>query len=154
MSHYGNFHLQEAHWEFHRLDCGRTQNYLYNTAKYLRESLIIPDASILQTVSTYDAAETLNLDGRWPRTYTCDFECCPKCQKRLPPIVKKRQKNRNDRQILVTKLHIIVIDILSKRCKDCSLHISLDTTKYGLLNIGDLALISLDIFFTVRNTVR
>ena len=138
----------------HRLDCGRTQQYLVNTAKYLRETIKIPDKSILQTVSNYDAAETLQLDARWPRTYTCEMSACPMCGTRLPPIVKRKQKNSSDRQILVTKLHIIEIDILTKRCKDCSLYFCPDTIKHGLLNIGNITLVSLDIFFTIRNTVR
>ena len=146
--------LQESHWEVHRLDCGRTQQYLLHTAKYLRETLKIPDTSVLQAVSTYDAAETLQLEGRWPRSYHCDMSVCPRCGERLPPIVKRPQKNRSDKQILVTKLHILVIDILTKRCKACSLYLSPDTIQYGLLNIGDLTLVSLDIFFTIRNTVR
>ena len=79
---------------------------------------------------------------------------CPKCATRLPPIVKRKQKNSSDRQILVTKLHIIEIDILTKRCKDCSLYLSPDTIKHGLVNIGNITLVSLDIFFTIRNTVR
>ena len=125
-----------------------------HTAKYLRETVKIPDTSVLQAVSTYDAAETLQLEGRWPRTYNCDMNVCPQCGERLPPSVKRQQKNRSDKQILVTKMHVLVIDILTKKCKACSLYLGPDTIKYGLLSIGDVALVSLDIFFTIRNTVR
>ena len=149
-----SIYFQESHWEVHRLDCGRTQRYLLNTAKYLRETTNLPDKSCLAIISAYDASETLQLERKWPRTFSCELEECPKCGERLLPLAKRHQKNRNDKQILVTKLHVIDIDILSKRCKPCSLHLSPDTLQHGLLNVGDVTLLSLDIFFTIRNTIR
>ena len=147
-------YFQESHWTVHRLDCGLTQRYLSNTALYLRETTILPDKSILNVISKYDAAETLEMEGRWPRVFTCDLDVCPKCGGKLPPLSKRQQKNNSDRQILVSKLHILVIDILSKRCKNCFLNLSPNTIAHGCINIGDVTLVTLDVFFTIRNTTR
>ena len=114
----------------------------------------LPSKLVLQLISTYDAAESLQQDGKWPRTYSCDQEQCPKCGKKLLPLSKRQQKSSSDRQILVSKLHDIVIEILSKKCKSCYLILSPNTLQYGLLNIGDVTLVSFNVFFTLRNTVR
>ena len=69
-------------------------------------------------------------------------------------LVSKKQKNKSDKKLLITKLHVIPIEILTKKCRKCYLIISPDTMQYGLMNIGDTTLVALDIFFTLRNTIR
>ena len=51
---------------------------MYNTAKYIYDNFSIPDKDILHLVSRYDAAETLNCPGKWPRSFLCDVQKCPK----------------------------------------------------------------------------
>lgn len=114
----------------------------------------IPDKSILQLVSTYDACETLQLTGKWPRSYSCVEEVCPKCGGKMSLLAKRQQKNTSDKKLLISKLHVIVIDIYSKKCRNCYIIRSPDTLQFGLLNIGDVTLVSIDVFFTLRNTVR
>ena len=70
-------YFKEDGWDLHRLECGLTQRYLRNTAEYLLDTSQLPDKSILQIVSTYDAAETLKLPGKWPRSYSCVENVCP-----------------------------------------------------------------------------
>lgn len=146
--------FQEDDWDRHRLECGKTQKYLHNTAEYLLSTCKLPDKSVLKLVSNSDACETLQQPGKWPRTFSCEEEICPKCGAGLMPLTKKKQRNKTDSQLLITKLHVIVIDILSKKCKSCYIIRNPDTLQYGLLNIGDVTLVSLDIFFSIRNTVR
>ena len=136
------------------MDCGLSQKYLNNTAEYLLKNCRIPDTTVLKLVSEYDAAETLQLTGKWPRTFTCDEDNCPKCGAALTALTNKKQKNQSDKKLLITKIHVIVVDILSKKCKQCCLIRSPETLKLGLLNIGNLCLVSLDMFFSLRNTVR
>ena len=82
------------------------------------------------------------------------MEFFPKCNSDLSKLVSKKQKNNSDKKLLVSKMHVIEIEILSRRCKNCFLIIGPETLKYGLLNIGDTTLVSLDIFFSLRNTIR
>ena len=146
--------FQEDDWEQHRLDCGLTQKYMLNTSKYLLQHSEMPEKGILLLVSRFDANETLELPDRWPRTYTCEEIKCPKCFRDLTALFTKPQKNKSDKKLLITKLHVIEIVVFSKKCKNCHLIRSPDTLSYGLLNIGDLCLVSLDIFFSLRNTIR
>ena len=125
-----------------------------NTAVYLLESVEIPDKSILGLISKYDAAETLDLPAKWPRSFSTVLAFCPKCKKQLPPLVKKRQRNQTDKQLLISKHHIIEVEIFSRKCKSCCVIFRPDTFQHGLLNIGDTSLVTLDVFFTLRNTIR
>ena len=127
---------------------------MYNTSKYILENCAMPGTDILRLVSGYDAAETLNCPGKWPRSYICMEQKCPKCKSDLAGLVSKKQKNKSDKKLLITKLHVIPIEILTKKCRKCYLIISPDTMQYGLMNIGDTTLVALDIFFTLRNTIR
>ena len=138
----------------HRLESGLTQQYLQHTAEYLLENCELPDKSILKTISIHDAAETLNLPGKWPRSYTTTDNRCPKCSQELSQLSKKRQRWNTDQQILVTKLHVIVIDIFVRKCKSCHIIAQPNTLRSGLLNVGDTTLISVDVFFSLRNAVR
>ena len=79
---------------------------------------------------------------------------CPKCGLKLQSLVKRQQKNNSDKKLLISKLHVLEIELYSKKCKHCFIMLSPDTLQYGLLNIGDTSLISLDVFFTLRNTIR
>lgn len=81
-------------------------------------------------------------------------ETCPKCCEKLSALEKKPQRNTNDKMLLVTKMHVIELTILSKRCRKCSIVFMPETYNSGLLNIGNITLISLDIFWTLRSTVR
>ena len=146
--------MQENHWDTHRLECGLTQRYLQNTAEYLLDNCELPDKSILKVISTHDAAETLNLPGKWPRSYSSTDQHCPKCSHELSQLTKKRQRWNKDCQLIVTKLHVIVIDILVRKCKRCHLIVRPNTLQQGLLNVGDTTLVSVDVFFSLRNTVR
>ena len=125
-----------------------------NTAEYLLKTEDLPGKNILETISRQDAAETLGLPGKWARTYTTALTSCPKCGEKLPPLSKKRQRRLTDKQLLISKLHIIVIEIYTRKCKQCFLILRPNTLQHGLLNIGDVTLVTLDVFFTLRNTVR
>ena len=118
------------------------------------DTVELPDKSILETISRYDAYETLKLPGSWPRSYSTLETMCPKCCKELGPLSKKRQRLNSDKQVMISKRHILVVEIYIRKCKACYLILSPDTLRHGLLNIGDLTLVSLDVFFTLRNTVR
>ena len=146
--------IQEEDWECHRLECARTQKYLVNTADYIFKNCSIPDKSILSLISSYDSAEILGLAEKWPRTYACQLETCPECESQLSQLETRRQKNRSDQKLLITKLNMVVVDILSKRCKNCHILYQPETLAYGLLNIGDVTLVSVDIFFSLRSTIR
>ena len=127
---------------------------MINTAEYLLDTCTLPGKSILETVSRYDAAETLNMNGKWPRSFSTEITCCPKCGHELSHLSKKKQRLNTDSQLLVTKLHVIVIDILTRKCKNCYIIFRPDTLHHGLLNIGDHTLVSLDVFFSLRNMIR
>ena len=125
-----------------------------HTAEYMLDTCELPDKSVLARVSRYDAAETLNLPDRWPRSFSPSQTLCPKCGHELSQLSKKKQKNNTDPQLLITKSHVIEIDILIRKCKKCYLIIRPDTLQHGLLDIGDVTLVSLDVFFSLRNTIR
>ena len=125
-----------------------------HTAEYMLDTCELPDKTVLEKVSKYDAAETLNLPGRWPRSFSPTVTLCPKCGHELSQLSKKKQKNKSDPQLLITKLHVIEIDILIRKCKRCYLIIRPDTLSDGLLDIGDVTLVSLDVFFSLRNMIR
>ena len=127
-----------------------------NTAEYMLDSCELPDKSVLEIVSRHDAAETLNVPGKWPRSFSTTVIVCPKCGYDLSQLSKKKQRQKSDSQLLVTKMHVIVIDILTRKCKRCWCYIVIrpDTLRLGLLNIGDLALVSIDVFFSLRNMIR
>ena len=148
------WHFQELDWEKHRLECAQSQLYMHNTSKYIYENSCIPDKDIIHLVGRMDASETLNSPGKWPRTFSCDKQKCPKCQCDLSSFISKKQKHKSDKKLLITTRHAIEINILSKKCQTCHLIMRPDTLSYGLLNIGDTALVSLDIFFSLRNTIR
>ena len=125
-----------------------------NTAIHLMESTELPDKSILDKITRYDAAETLDQPGKWPRSFSTTLSCCPKCGTALTPLTKKRQRLQTDRKIIVSKLHVMEVEIFTRKCKSCCLLLRPDTLQHGLLNIGDATLVTMDIFFTLRNTVR
>ena len=92
--------------------------------------------------------------GKWPRSFSCLEIVCPNCRGKLKQLSSKRQRLISDKKLLISKLHVIEVEIYIKKCKKCYLIRRPDTLQYGLLNIGDVTLISLDIFYTLRNTVR
>ena len=92
--------------------------------------------------------------GKWPRSFSCLEIVCPNCRGKLTQLSSKRQRLISDKKLLISKLHVIEVEIYIKKCKKCYLIRRPDTLQYGLLNIGDVTLISLDIFYTLRNTVR
>ena len=133
--------------------CTKTQKYMMQTAKHIYETESIPDKSILCDIRNRNAKETLSSSG-WPRSYSPDVDNCPLCATVLPPITKKRRKSREDRCLLISREHILEIDVYTKQCRSCFLVIRPDTMGSGLLNIGDHTLITLDIFFSLQNTIR
>ena len=138
----------------HRLECCLTQRFMKNTSKFLYESTNLPDKTILDKISRYDAAETLGLPGKWPRSYSSEVSTCPLCRTALPPLTKRRQRLQTDKKLIISKLHIIEVEVYTRKCKSCCILIRPDTLHHGLLNIGDVTLVTLDIFFLLRNTVR
>ena len=68
----------------------------------------MPDKSVFKLITNYDALETLNQPGKWPRVFTCVIEECNKCNMKLTPVTNKKQKNKTDKKMIVTKLHVIV----------------------------------------------
>ena len=126
-----------------------------NTAKYVFETIspVMPDESICKEINIKNARETLNGDG-FPKVYIPNAVKCPACSGMLSSVSKKRQKNSSDCTLLVTKCHTITIEIYSKTCTSCLLVVQPETLDLGLLNIGDLNLVSLDICYTMKNLIR
>ena len=110
----------------------------------------LPDKSVLQLISKSDAFETLDLPGKWPSSFSCLEIVCPNCRGKLTQLSSKRRLI-SDKKLLISKLHVIEVEIYIKKCKKCYLIRRPDTLQYGLLNIGDVTLISIDIFYTLRN---
>ena len=50
--------------------------------------------------------------------------------------------------------HVLEVDIFTKQCKVCFLIVKPDTLSHGLFNIGDMVLVTCDIFFTLQNMIR
>ena len=46
-------------------------HYLVHTAKYIFNHSKLLDTSILPIISCYIARETLDQNGKWPRSYSC-----------------------------------------------------------------------------------
>ena len=126
-----------------------------NTAEYLFEtcSPVLPDKTIINLINSANARETIDAGG-WPKVFIPTLVNCPKCNEFLSSVSKKRQKNSSDSTFLVTKCFTIKIEIYSKTCKKCSLIVQPQTLQLGLLNIGYLNLVTLDIFFTMQNMIR
>ena len=126
---------------------------MQNTAEYLYQSESIPDKNILKLIKQCNAKETLSSSG-WPRTFSPTIEKCPKCNILLSPVTKKKRRSRDDHSVLISMDHIIEVDIFTKQCKICFLIMKPDTLNLGLLNIGDMTLVTVDIFFSLQNTIR
>ena len=124
-----------------------------NTAEYLYMHEKIPDKSILQEIKRYNANETLSKNG-WPRNFSPTIVNCPTCHIILSPVSKKKGKSSGDHSLLISMEHIIEVDIFTKQCKSCFLILKPETASLDLLNIGDMYLVSLDIFFSLQNTIR
>ena len=147
------FLLQDLHWEEHRLKCSKTQEYMKNTSKYILENDKIPDKSVFNLIKSCNAQETMTANG-WPRTYSPDLVKCPKCDIFLSPLSKKKRKFKEDQYLLISAEHIIEVDVFTKQCKLCCIIFRPDTLSSGVLNIGEVTLVTVDIFFTLQNTIR
>ena len=55
-----------------------------NTASHLMETIEIPDKSILDKITRYDAAETLDLPGKWPRSFATAMDSTPLINGKIP----------------------------------------------------------------------
>ena len=148
------FEFQEQHWEVHKLSCSKTQKYMQNTSHYMYHTEEMPAKSILQDIKKCNAKETIEAGSGWARTYSPTLVNCPKCNIILSPVTKKWSKDSANPSLLITMDHILEIDIYTKQCKMCFLIIKPETSRIGLLNIGDLYLVSWDIFLTLQNTIR
>ena len=135
------------------MNCTQTQKYMQNTAQFMYETEKLPSKGILQEIKLCNAKETLSKSG-WPRTYAPVQDVCPKCNSFMSPVTKKRRRANEDRILLISMDHIIDVDILTKQCKLCFLIVKPDTLRLGLLNIGDIMLVTVDIFFSLQNTIR
>ena len=135
------------------MECTKTQQYMQNTAKFLYENHSLPDKSIISQIKKCNATETLTGNG-WPRTYSPVIDRCPLCHIFLSPLSKKKRRSEEDRSLLISTEHIIEIDVFTKQCKLCSLILKPDTLSLGLVNIGDTTLVTVDIFYTMQNTIR
>ena len=133
--------------------CGKTQSLMRTTAEYLLDTISLPNESVIGVINKANAKETFNESG-WPRVFMPSKVKCPKCSEILSSVSKKRQKSKSDCAILVTKCHTLKVEILSKSCSKCCLIVQSETLSLGLLNIGDLHVVSLDIFFTMQNMIR
>ena len=65
-----------------------------------------------------------------------------------------KQKTNSDRTFLITTDHILEVQVLSRKCPNCTLIIQAETLPIGLINIGDLLLVSLDVFYSIENLVQ
>ena len=135
------------------MNCSKTQKYMQNTAKYLFLNDRIPDKSIFNSIKHCNARETLTSDG-WPRTFLPSHDKCPSCNIILSPVTKKKRKSNDDHSLLISMEHVIEVDIFTKQCKLCFLILKPDTLNLGLLNIGDMTLVTVDIFFSLQNSIR
>ena len=135
------------------MKCSKTQKYMLNTAEYLYRSERIPDKNILNLIKECNANETISKTG-WPRTFSPVLDHCPKCSIILSPVTKKRRRSSEDRTLLISMDHVLEVDIFTKQCKVCFLIVKPDTLSHGLFNIGDMVLVTCDIFFTLQNMIR
>ena len=133
--------------------CSKTQKFMAQTAKYLYDKETLPDKSIISSIRNCNARETLSSNG-WPRAYSPAADKCPLCDTSLSPLSKKRRRSQEDPSLLITREHVLEIDVYAKQCKSCFIIIRPDTLRSGLLNIGDHTLVSVDIFFSLQNTIR
>ena len=126
-----------------------------NTAKYLLETIspVLPNETIIKEINVANARETINGSG-FPKVFIPNKVKCPLCSEMLSSVSKKRQKKSSDCTLLVTKCHTIKIEIYSKTCTTCLLMVQPETLHLGLLNIGDLNLVALDILYTMQNLIR
>ena len=133
--------------------CSKTQRYMHIIAEYLYRNEQLPGKEILREIKQWNAQETLHGNG-WPRVYSPTCDNCPKCNTMLQPVTKKKGKTLDDARLLISMDHIIEVDIFTKQCKLCFLIVKPDTSSLGLLNIGDMYLVTIDIFFSLQNTIR
>ena len=143
-----------SHWPEHQTHCSKTLSYLDVTADYMLKNFVLPEKiETIKGIQQKDAMETLGQVG-WPRTVYPDMEVCPICECQLGSAGNKRQKTKTDECYLFSRNHCIAVIILSKKCKVCSLIIQAPTLHLGLLNVGDTALLTLDIMYQMQNLVR
>ena len=135
------------------MDCTKTQKYMQNTAKYIFDNEKLPQKSIINIIKNSNAQETLSSNG-WPRSFSPTLDKCPLCDVFLSPLSKKKRRSGGDHCLLISTEHILEIDVFTKQCKLCFIVFKPDTLSMGLVNIGDLTLVSVDIFFTLQNTIR
>ena len=135
------------------MECTKTQKYMQNTAKFIFEHEKVPDKNILSLVKRCNAKETLSSDG-WSRSYSPVIDKCTLCDNFLSPLTKKRRRSGEDRCLLLSTEHVLEIDVFTKQCKLCCIIYRPDTLNLGLVNIDDMTLVTIDIFFTMQNTIR
>ena len=135
------------------MECTKTQKYMQNTAKFIFEHEKVPDKNILSLVKRCNAKETLSSDG-WSRTYSPVIDKCTLCDNFLSPLTKKRRRSGEDRCLLISTEHVLEIYVFTKQCKLCCIIYRPDTLNLGLVNIGDMTLVTIDIFITMQNTIR
>ena len=82
-----------------------------HTAEYMLDTCELPDKSVLARVSRYDAAETLNLPDRWPRSFSPSLTLCPKCGHELSQLSKKKQTRLISIVSKPIKIGVVVIVI-------------------------------------------
>ena len=146
--------LQESHWPVHQVDCSKTISYLTNSSKYMLKNVIMPvKKDVLKEIKHRNALETIENRG-WPRTYYTNEELCPTCNGELTSEQRRRQKTKEDESYLLTRDHCIPVTILSKKCKSCFLFIQAETLSFGLLNVGDTMLLSLELMYSMQCLVR
>lgn len=152
---YCNRTCQEAHWPEHEEDCKLSLNYIEMSASYLFDTLHLPEKSVIaEKIQTYSSAETLNIeDKKWPRYFLPSRTHCPTCKELLEAPTKKSLNGRKSMIITLDKL--IQVDILQRKCKSCRLLIYPDTVEeYGLLCVGGIYLLSLDLLFSMESRVK
>ena len=111
------------------------------------------EKSIINIIKNSNAQETLSSNG-WPRSFSPTLDKCPLCDVFLSPLSKKKRRSGGDHCLLISTEHILEIDVFTKQCKLCFIVFKPDTLSMGLVNIGDLTLVTVDIFFTLQNTIR
>ncbi|XP_062404927.1 HMG domain-containing protein 3 isoform X2 [Sardina pilchardus] len=141
-----------------------------NTLQLLRQCLQIPESegelqdtlTLIQelnntqvVVSSTDEQLSAQLQSSWPRFYESPAEHCSLCQF---PLFKGGQSSVAGQEDcwLLTESHLQTASIQLKICTNTqclALHSLIDIHP-GLFNVGNKLLVSLDLFFKIRNHLR
>ena len=85
---------------------------MINTAEFLFEHVSLPsECSIINKIASYDAAETLGIEKKWPRIYDNFDDYCSICNEPLAVPSKRKLKSTDNKQLLISKVQFIMLNL-------------------------------------------